>query len=108
MGSPGVWEVLRAFGYGGWQLSASVLVRLPANLTASLGWAHSYQHDRTSVCAPEVLTYISKSHVPRLANQITLGLTWSFSHGIFKQRRQANVNDINTDSGISDFNRAKE
>lgn len=94
--------------YGGWQLSASVLVRLPANLTASLGWAHSYQHDRTSVCAPEVLTYISKSHVPRLANQITLGLTWSFSHGIFKQRRQANVNDINTDSGISDFNRAKE
>ncbi len=93
--------------YGGWQLSGSVLVKLPRNLSVSLAWNHSYQADRSVIYAPGIIEQISRSCVPRLANQITLGLTWSFSHGIFKRRQQAGVEDINPDSGISGFNEVK-
>lgn len=93
--------------YGDWQLSCSVLAELPANLSLSLEWRRSYQNDRTEIHAPGILDYVSKSRYPRLANQITVGLTWSFSHGIFKKRQQLQVEDAESDSGISDFNKAK-
>lgn len=93
--------------YGGWNLAASVLVVLPANLTISLGWNRSSQHNRTTAYAPGIIDYRSFSRIPALANQITLGVTWSCSVGVFKHRNQANVNEVDTDSGISDFNKAK-
>lgn len=93
--------------YGGWNFAASVLVALPANLTLSLGWNRSSQHNRTTAYAPGILDYRSVSRIPALANQITLGVTWSCSVGVFKNRNQANVNGVDTDSGISDFNKAK-
>ncbi|MDE6096530.1 MAG: hypothetical protein K2G52_10110 [Muribaculaceae bacterium] len=93
--------------YGGWQLSCSVLAKLPANLALSLEWRRSYQNDRTEIHAPGILDYVSKSRYPRLANQITVGLTWSFSHGILKKRQQLQVEDAESDSGISDFNKAQ-
>ncbi|MDE6096484.1 MAG: outer membrane beta-barrel family protein [Muribaculaceae bacterium] len=92
--------------YGGWQLSCSVLVKLPANLSVSLMWRHSYQGERTTVYAPGILEYDSRSRYPRLANQIMAGITWSFSHGVFKKRQQTQVSDMESDSGISDFNKA--
>ena len=93
--------------YGSWQLSCSVLAKLPANLSLSIEWRRTYQNDRTEIHAPGILDYVSKSRYPRLANQITVGLTWSFSHGIFKKRQQLQVEDEESDSGISNFNKAK-
>lgn len=93
--------------YGGWQFSCSVLVKLPAGFSATLRWNHSYQGDRTTIFAPGILEYTGFTRIPHMANQITLGLTWSFSHGLFRNRHEASLEKIDPDSGISDFNKAK-
>lgn len=93
--------------YGGWQLSVTALYKLPKSVTVSLGWRRSYQDDRTDIYGAQVLHYISRQRIPRLANQITLGLTWNFSHGLFKKRVQPQVGDDNSDSGLMDYNKAK-
>lgn len=92
---------------GGWQFDVTALARLPKGFSVSLSWNRSYQNDRKNIYAPGIVDYVSDIKVPRMGNMIKLGVTWSFSHGVFRKRTQPQVEDTATDSGLTDYNEAK-
>lgn len=93
--------------YAGWQMAATVLYKLPKDFTVSLAWHHSYQNDKTEIYSPGVFMNTSRVCVPRQKNQISIALTWSFNHGVYRKRTEAQLDETDSDNGFTDYNRAK-
>lgn len=93
--------------YAGWQIQATALYKITADLTASLSWAHMFQNDKKVVSSPGVLNYTSYSHIPRAANMVSVGVTWWFSHGVYRKRTEPDLDSSTTDNGLTDYNEAK-
>ncbi len=94
--------------YGDWQYNVTTLLKLPKNFTVSIAWSRSAQNDWSRIESPHILNYLSTSKVPRMANMITVGLTWNLSHGIFKRRIQPQIDDTDVDTGLTEYNKAKQ